>query len=224
MSRILLIAPAGKTGTVSTPSGREDIDANGFVEVDSQHLLTLLGAGFRLAPTSVSVPIGVNGIVETPLALTAARTPTGIALGASAAAGLFGHSITLGTASKLVGEAAQNNSKTSDALFEVVLPLNYVAGEDVAVVVNAAFSGSGTAGTKTIDANAYAVDADGDHSADLVSTAAQNIATDAADYAFVIDGEDLAPGSRLLIRVRSVLSETGNANPVTAAVNSVRLR
>lgn len=224
MARTLLIAPAGVTGTVSTPSGREEIDANGFVTVDAEHVLSLLNAGYRLAPTSASVPIGANGLVETALPLVSARTVAGIPLAASAAASTLGYSSTPGTGLTLVGVAAQNNTKTDAAIFEAVLPHTYVAGEDVEVVIHAGFSGSGTAGTKTVDASAYAVDSAGAHSADLVGTAAQTIASTAADYTFVIDGEDLVPGSRLVIKITTALQETGNSATVTAAIGSVRIK
>jgi len=225
MSRVTLLAPAGLTGQLQLPGENITIPASGFVSVPSTSLIDLLAGGFTVPGLgNTQARPGANGLVPVALPLSAGRTAAGAVLPAAAAAGVFGVAITLGTSLKLVGEDAQNNTKTDVAVFEVGLPANYVAGEDVTVTVNAGFSGSGTAGaTKTVDVSAYEVSSAGAHSADLVGTAAQAIASTAADFAFVINGDTLSPGDRVLIAVTIALQESGNVSPITAAIGSVRI-
>lgn len=224
MSDITLLAPAGLTGELQLPGLNVQIPDSGFVTVPATSLLALLGAGFTFPSLSNGqARPGANGLVPVSLALTNGRTITGAVMAAAAAAGVFGFTSTPGTTLVLIGESAQNNTKTDVVMFEHQLPANYVAGTDLTVTINAGFSGSGTAGTKTVDASAFAIADTGAQGADLVTTAAQTIAASAADYAFVIDGDTLVPGARVLIRVTVALQETGNANPVVAAIGSIRI-
>lgn len=154
------------------------------------------------------------------LALTSGRNPDGSLLGTAASAGKYGFSVTVGTGEKLLGEVATSNTKTDTAIFEAVLPDNFVTGSAVALVVNA--QQTGTATVKTIDASAYEVSDAGAHSADLVTTNAQSITTSAAEYSFTIDTTSLVAGDRLLISITSVATEAAAGN-TNAQVNSLRL-
>lgn len=224
MSRVTLFAPAGLTGELQLPGENVTIPASGIVSVPATSLLDLLAAGFTFPGLgNAQARPALNGLVPVSLPLMQGRTVAGAVLAAAAAAGVFGFNSTPGTVLTLLGESAQNNTKTDVVMYEFQLPANYVAGEDLTVTINAGFSGSGTAGTKTVDASVYVIADTGAQGADLVSTNAQTIASTAADYAFVVNGDTLAPGARVLIRVTVVLQETGNANPLVAAIGSIRV-
>lgn len=212
MGNVTLFAPAGRTGQVQTSEGNYDV-VNGKVTVDDSLVSALLDSGF----TFLSAAGKVN--------LLDAFCQDGAPLAAAAAAGDFGVSLTPGTSFYLVGESTQNTTKTDKALWEITLPDSYVAGNDVVVTPNAGFSGTGTVSTKTVDVNAYEQAADGTQGADLCGTAAQNLGAVGvySDFAFVIDGDNLAPGDKLLIVVTLVLTETGNMNPVLPRLNSVSI-
>lgn len=212
MGNVTLNAPAGVTGQVQTSAGNFDI-TSGKVTVPGAFVTQMLDAGFTFLSSSGKVNLLDGFCVD------------GAPIAAAAAASDFGVSITPGTTFYLVGESCQNNTKTDKALWEYTLPDSYVAGTDVVISPNAGFSGTGTVSTKTVDVNAYEQAADGTQGADLCSTAAQNLGAVGvySDFAFVIDGDNLAPGDKLLIVVTVALTETGNANPILARLNSVNV-
>lgn len=164
-----------------------------------------------------------NGINTTRILLFNAKNSDGTVLTGSAAAGKFGISLTLGTSEALTGEAAQGNTKTDIAAFEMTLPAGYIAAQNLTVTVNAKYAGAGTAGTKTVVAAAYLLATDGTMGANLVATSAATITTSAADYAFVITGTTLTGGVRILVAITAVMQETGASSTLTATVNSARL-
>ncbi len=116
-----------------------------------------------------------SGMFATPFGLTDFHNLDGSVLSAAASAGKFGFSITLGTSAGLVGEAAQGNTKTSDALVEAILPPWYVAASNIAVTVNAKLTGAGVAGTHTAQIKAWRTAVDGSQGADLGPGVASNI-------------------------------------------------
>lgn len=158
--------------------------------------------------------------VPDPVFLTLARNSDGSVVDATGGAGKFSISSTPGTSLSLLGESTQNTTKTDVALIEAQLPSDYVDGTDASVIVNANYSGTGTAGTKTIQAKVYKIATDGTQGSNLGS-AAQTMTTSAADYAFVIDGSGLEAKDRLLLDITAILQETGNLNPLVAHVGSV---
>lgn len=200
------------------------VDANGFITVTAQDdVLPLQSLGFVTAgssnnDTATGLP---SSTINIPI--LGARNTDGSVLAASAASGKFGVSITLGTSEALVGEAAQGNTKTDNALYEFRLPDNFVAGASPTVTINASYSGSGTAGTKTVAAAAYRKANAGTQGSNLVSASASTITTSAADYTFAVAGSTLNPGDVLVIEVTTVMQETGGSATLTAQVNSVRV-
>lgn len=130
---------------------------------------------------------------------------------------------TLGTSLFLASQTATGLTRTTTGSFEFTLPSNYIPGRDIVITVNSHHTGTGTPGTRTIDAQVYRIAADGTSGADLVTTAAQTITGAAADYAFVATGTSLAPGDRVQVVVVGVLQETGAVNPLTQRLNSLRI-
>lgn len=209
--------------TIQTDSGNYTVDANGFVTVADAYVSDLLNAGFTVpALFSGSQAVGANGIAETPLRLLDAFCQDGAPMQAAAAAGDFGVTCTPGTVLQLIGEAANNNTKTDKALWEFALPSNYVAGQDLALIVNAELNGAGTAGTKTIDASVYRQARDGTGTVDLCATDAQNLAAAAGDFTFAVTGATLNPGDVILVVVTIALQETA-ASALNAVINSARV-
>lgn len=222
MPNVLLKAPTSTVGEVKTGGVAYAIDANGFVSVPSAAVGDLLDAGFTFALGSSSVALGTNGIASRHLRLLDAFSQDGAPMAAAAAAGDFGLTCTPGTALYLVGEAANNNTKTDKALFEFLVPQEYVAGEDLVVTVNCDLDGAGTSGTKTIDCEAWVQANAGTGTTDLCATAAQTFSATAADYAFTLTGTTVLPGDRLLIQLTMVLQETA-ATAINGRINSVRV-
>ena len=204
----------GVTGAVYTA------DANGYITGVAQlDVLALMAAGWSYAKSTDNDT--ANGLTATPLRFSEFKNTDGSALAASAASGKFGQSITLGTSQFMVSEAANNNTKTDDAICEYVLPPNYVAGQNITVTVNASITGSGTLSTKTANIKAYLNANNGTQGSNL-GPGASAITAAGADIAFVIAGSGLAPGNKLTFELETVLTETASSNMV-ANINSVRV-
>lgn len=143
--------------------------------------------------------------------LTALRDDDGQPMAAAASAGKFGLSAGgWGTGGMTVlGELANANTKTDDALLELVLPQNYEAGTDLTFKIVARV-GAALNTTATLDVEAYLSDTNGGVGSDLCSTAAQacNSAT-WATYSFTIDGATLAPGRTLEVYLHGVANDSG---------------
>lgn len=221
MSTSRLIAPTSLWGTtLQTGIANYSVSADdGSVTVDSSLVADLLDAGFALPGTSVQ---GGNGLTATQLGLLSAFCQDGAPLAAAAAAGDFGVTCTPGTVLQLISEAANNNTKTDKALWEVVLPDSYIPGEDVTLTFHAEINGAGTSNNSTIDASAYLQADDGTGTVDLVATAAQVITTSDAAYAFVVTGTSLSPGDKLLVVATMAVIESASSN-ITGVISSAKL-
>ena len=164
-----------------------------------------------------------SGLSGAGLPMTNFKASTGIGMTASATGGAFGVAITAGTSEHLIGEAANSNTKTDTAGFEIVLPANYVVGQNITVTVNCNYTvGSGTIGTHTLTAHAYPVASDGTQAADIITTAAQSVPSSAGTVSFVIPGTTLVANQRLWVTLVMVIQDTGGSN-ITGQINSVKL-
>lgn len=194
-------------------SGTEyNANANGIItNVAAGDVADLLNAGCAFLGASMAA---------FQLNLLDVKLPTGLQLAATAAAGVFGLALTAGTSLVLNGEAANNNTKTDVGVINVRLPDSYQAGQDLVVTFNANIViGSGTAGTKTIDLEAFELTG-GAAGSDLCETAAQTLTNSAANYAFTITGDNLAPGDLLQLKFTVVLQETASSN-INAKISSI---
>ncbi len=164
-----------------------------------------------------------NGIIPQFIRLIDGRNSDGTILAAAAAAGKFGLSLTLGTSAFLVGEAAQNNTKTDIVLAEIRLPDTYVPGTDFVLTANAHYTGSGTVGTKTLDCEVFKNSSVGGSAADICATTIKTLTNAAANHAFTITGATLAAGDTFIARLTMALQETGNVSTITGRINSIKI-
>ncbi len=184
-------------------------------------LRDLLSMGGRTLDSTIAP--AVNGLYATALPILSARNTDGSALAAGAAAGTFGVTVSLATATYLVSQAANSTTVSPIALFDIVLPRNYVAGQNITVTINCNYVlGGGTIGTHTINANAYRTANDGTEGADMINVSAGSVAATAGDVTFSIAGTTLSPGDRILLKAAMVIQDTAGSN-VFGHVNSVRL-
>lgn len=199
-------------------------DADGVITgVNQLDVPALLAAGWRYQTSSdndTATGLPSTGI-QVPL--LSARNTNGSVVAAAASSGEFGCAITLGTSECLVGEAAESNTKTDDALFEFRIPDNYVAGVNLTATVNAQVIGSGVPGTKTVQVKAYAKANAGTLGSNIGPGTTSAITTSAADYPFTITGTGLVAGQVLVLELESVLQETGGSATITTQVNSLRV-
>jgi hypothetical protein len=121
-------------------------------------------------------------------------------------------------------EAAQGNTKSDYLCFEFVLPPEYVAGQDVQLVISARYTGSGTAGTTTLYALVYELGDDGTVGGDLCTTAIQNLTSSFADYTWTITPTGLVAGDRLMIQVEGVIQETGGSTTLYGVVGNIEMQ
>lgn len=119
------------------------------------------------------------------------------------------------------GEATINETEASVGLFNFVLPDNYVAGGTISLRAAALVVLAGDAAndaTSTIDMTCFKqTDATGAVGSDLVSTAAQTLATAGANYDFVVTPTGLTAGDKLICKLTTSVVETAGG---TGAANS----
>lgn len=172
---------------------------------------------------SAQTESSTTGLFAENVPLTRFRNTDGSTLAAAAAAGKFGQSITLGTSQYMVGEAAQGNTKTDDAIVEYTLPPWYKAGTNLTVTAYVKLTGTGTAGTKTAQILAYRNATTGLQGADIGPGSTTAITAAGADISATITGTTLAPGDKITFELEIVLQETGASNSLTAQVGSFRV-
>lgn len=197
----------GATGSVGSVGGGSD-------------LISLTGQGCVTNPTTQTA----NGIGARALPLTLFKLVTGTTLPAAATTNVFGYSITLGTSDYLIGEAAQGNTKTDTAIYDLIIPETYVAGQNLIITVNANLTGTGTNNASTVAVLAYLNNNDGTQGANISATSATAITAGGADVPFTITGTTLTAGAKLTLKLTTATIESGNSNTITARVGSVRLK
>lgn len=124
---------------------------------------------------------------------------------------------------KLAGTVSNNNAKTNDVLYDIVLPNDYIAGTNVTVRIAAGYATSGgTVSLATVDIVAGLATDAGAAGADICTTAAQTIAATTDEYAFTLTGTTLTPGCRLAIKA-TVAITNNNATNTTGYIYALRL-
>ncbi|WP_428491699.1 hypothetical protein [Rhodopila sp.] len=209
-----------RSGNKYTTDSNGNLGVAGVVGVNSVDVTDLLNDGCAFGNSTQLQ--GATGLYATSLRLSEFKNTDGSVLAAAASAGKFGFGITLGTSFNLVSEAANSNTKTDDAVFEYVLPSNYIAGKNLTVTVNAATSGAGTLSVKTAQIKAYRIGADGTSGADIGPGVASAVTSAGADIAFTVTGATLNPGDKVLLQLETVLTETA-ASATFAKINSIRV-
>lgn len=202
------------------------IDANGLT-VPSGETLTVAGTLTASGTSTVTGTVDLSGATVTLPTRTAFIDLDGALKGADGAdlalsetAGDFFRNV--GTNQWLIdGEASINETETSVGLFTFVLPENYVSGGTVTLRASALVVLAGDAAndaTSTIDfAVRKVTKTTGAVGSDLVSTAAQTLATAGADYDFTVTPTGLVAGDVLTGSFTTNMVETAGG---TGAANS----
>ena len=200
------------------------VDASGLTVPSGETLTvggTLTATGtVTLSSATVTLPTR-TAFIDLEESLKAAD---GADLALSETAGDFFRDI--GTNQWLIqGEAAINETEASVGRFAFVLPENYVSGGTISLVVSALVTLAGDAAndaTSTIDMTAFKVTkATGAVGSDLVTTAAQTLATAGADYSFTVTPTGLVAGDKLVCSLTTSVVETAGG---TGAANSTITR
>lgn len=199
------------TTTFTAPSGPVSVWVYGYTGTTGYVLDT-----WAIKPVASGISNPAN------LALTSARNADGSVVTASAAATTFGISNTAGTSTYLVGANALSATITSTVVWEYQPPFDYVAGRDLTVTVNAYYTGSGTAGTKTLTLTAYRINSSTGAQGTNLGPAAVVLTNTATDNVFTVLGTTLAPANRIEFRLVSVLQETAGT-AINSRINSVRI-
>lgn len=154
------------------------------------------------------------------------KNDDGTSLAAAAAAGKFGISSGgLGTGTlTLDGEAASGASKTSTAMFEFVLPPEYVSGGDVNLVVTAFESvGAATVAT-TFSCEAYESTKEGAVGSNLAGAPdVTDITPSWQTSTTAITATGLVAGDRLTVFIRLVSDDAGGAIGTIHQIGAVYL-
>lgn len=138
----------------------------------------------------------------------------------SAGANIMGLSDT--EASVLVGNGANNNSKSDNALFVVSLPGWYVAGSAITVRIRAKVDVAPFV-LAQVDCVSLKVNADGALGSDLCTTSAQTISTSYASKDFTITPTSRVAGETLHVLVGTIINDTGGAGTCIGSISKVQL-
>lgn len=173
------------------------------------------------------------GLGGTPLHCTLfeLKNDDGSALTVAGAAGTFKIVNTTATSVALVGETANNNTKTDKAIWAIITPTWYdsTGNSNMTLKVNVGYQNSagGTLGTHTIAAHAYKIKSSigGSYLTDLVVTASQVLqSTTQQDYAFLIaNPTGLGPGDRLVIQVVLAIQESAGLGNIIGSIYAISL-
>ncbi len=118
----------------------------------------------------------------------------------------------------------KTTSSTRYARTQFVLPVEYVAGQTVTVRVSAAMITTIADGSCTVDIECYRSDREGGISADLCTTAAQDMnSTSWADLDFTITPTGLSAGDQLDIRLSVIYADTATGTAVIGRIGAVEL-
>lgn len=109
---------------------------------------------------------------------------------------------------------AAGATRDCSAYWELDLPQNYVAGEDITVTVKAHVSGGGTLGaTHSLITTVWKPTEDGTSNVELVANNDTALAKGAvATYAATVPGATLAPGGSLLLNVEAFFNNASGGD------------
>ena len=197
----------------------EIVTADGVYDITD--ITDLRGAGLL-------TPINNYELKPERLSLMTCRNADGTVLDATGAATAFAiNAGDWGTGTlTLLGADAVGAAITSTLCFEYTLPDNYIADTDVKLMIRAKYDDGegGSSPTCTIDAEAYELDDSGAVGSDLVTTAVQSLTNAFADYTFVMTDTGLAAGDRLMVLVRTVITEGGGSFALFSVIGSIEMQ
>ncbi|MHC4178261.1 MAG: hypothetical protein ACYSWU_12190 [Planctomycetota bacterium] len=107
---------------------------------------------------------------------------------------------------------------------QVVLPIEYVAGQTVTLRFSAGMLTTVADGSATLDVQAYKSDREAGIGADICATAAQSVnSLTLADKDFTITPATLSPGDVLDVRIAFYIDDTGDAGVMKGIVGAAEL-
>lgn len=201
------------TGTLTIAAGKTLTASNTLTFTGTDGSSVAVGAGGTLLPTGGAVS-ATTGLIPTRVPLTQMLTATGVPMTASPSSTNFGQTITLGTSAYLTGTATSSGSTANNAIIDIVLPPNYIAGQNITLTVEGYYTnGSSTASVHTCTALAYLNAMAGTQGATIIATGAQTITiTTATAMTFTITGTTLTPGCQLTLEITVNMTNGGGAS------------
>jgi hypothetical protein len=184
------------------------------------NLVTSQAGNYIMLPTTFVAP-GVAAPIRH-LLLSQALSDAGVGLTTTAGSGAMGISRTAGTSFVLVGETTSSSAVTDKVLWSITTPETYISGNNINVLINGNYSGTGTitAASTTLTVAAYSLVA-GVETA-LTVSAAQRLPATATVLTFVITGTNLTPLGVLLIELTMLVTSSSGAN--TGQINEVQIQ
>jgi len=161
------------------------------------------------------------------VALTGVRNVDGTTIDATGAATKFKTVVGDAAAGTCVldGPDVQNDTDATVLMFEWEAPPEYVNGSAITARVSCRATGTGTAGTKTVDLTAHENTNRGASGGDICATAAADLpdVDTWADQDFTITPTNVVAGDKVLFYVTITVQETGDAAALKAQIGDIRL-
>lgn len=162
------------------------------------------------------------GVGTVGIPVTAVGQLTGIALAATETAGSFNINLDADMLD-LIGETTNNETETTEGVFQVCLPSNYLPGGAVKIRVSHRVVGAGTAGSCTCDVEVFKQDGNGAIGTDLCTTAAAATLDDTwTDTYFTVTPTGFVAGDRLNVVITTVVVESATAD-LTSEIDNLAL-
>lgn len=127
----------------------------------------------------------------------------------------------------IMGNAANNNTRTDTSLFYFRLPPEYVAGGTVTVRICQTYyeQGGNAPETKTLTIDAREISPGGSAvGGNLYAGGDQTLTDTGTDYDLTISPTDLAPGDMIQIYFRTAISESGAGGDNTVVIGGIEMR
>ena len=122
------------------------------------------------------------------------------------------------------GDIGGTNS-TRYGVWEIPVPQNYQDGGTFIIRVRGGMLTTVADTSCTVDLEVYAADGSGSIGSDLCQTAATTInSLTFANIDFTMDGANIDPGDRLLMRMAVAYNDAGNAGVMTPEISNIEVR
>jgi len=120
-------------------------------------------------------------------------------------------------------EAAGIDTETSTMMAEVSLPPEYVAAAAASLVVHAKYTKDANCDTFTIDCEAYELDDEG-VATEIRAAGSEALATSFADHTFALTTTNLLPGDKILLLVRTIITNVNAPDASRSFIGSTELQ
>jgi len=187
--------------------------------------VVLMTAGQAVAGTLTRADLTEEALAVYGIPLALVRQEDGIPLVVAETAGTL-NLVVSSDVWYLKSEISQGETETSEAVFQFILPPEYVAAGDVKVrIKNRCVLGSGTNNGSTLDVEVFEQDGNGAIGADLCTTVAQTYAGASAWQTsdFVVTAAGLVAGDILNVVITTSVIESGGANPIHVELDGLAM-